>query len=735
MMTPMKRTLPAILLLALAFPVAFPASSIPLVSDDFDTEPTGGKPSGYRIEEAGGGVSVAEVPGAGDKSLYLNDPGSSVIRVMRSFDPQTGIVTAEARFMQPALGTTAKAFRLLNGDGTAAAVHLETRKEGDGNVISYKGVDGSFVTLAPYAAKVWVTLRIVADVAAQKADVYVDGVLKVGAQPFTAAVKEIGAFDSYTPGSSAKGHYIDGIRIWSGRVEAGKPPGAVSSAAPGAVQGSDLIRGLEVLDAGRAGFWAVRPAIRTGDMLFGDRSYTLSSLPASLAGHEYIMPACDSKNWWTDPLVEFTLGADATVFVAHDDRLTVKPAWLSGWTDSGEDAVDDEANPVTYSLFGRAFPAGSRVTLGNNGGSSGCTQYFVIVKGPGAPAAVTGGPKAVTTSAPIVWDAAMRQGTAWYAGSEAARVGDNVLLYQRDAGGWPKNLDMARELSDADRAVLAGLKADPGDCTIDNAASTTQIRFLARVYGASGLERFRDGALKGIDWLLAAQYGNGGWPQYWPRTEGYYARITFNDNAMCNVLALLTEARDGAGDFPFLDAARRSAAGEAVRKGIDCILRCQVRVDGRLTAWCAQHDERTLAPAQARAYELPSLSGSESVGIVRFLMTAAPRTPQVKEAVEAACAWLAKVKITGIRVIDKPDASLPGGIDKVVVAEPGAAPVWARFYEIGTDRPFFCGRDGVKKYGMAEIEHERRTGYSWYVNAPAYLLDVELPKWRSGSPR
>ena len=71
----------------------------------------------------------------------------------------------------------------------------------------------------------------------------------------------------------------------------------------------------------------------------------------------------------------------------------------------------------------------------------------------------------------------------------------------------------------------------------------------------------------------------------------------------------------------------------------------------------------------------------------------------------------------------------------MVVADPTAPPIWARFYEIGTNRPFFCGRDGVKKYSLAEIEHERRIGYAWYTNAPAYLLDKEYPLWRSKYPQ
>lgn len=43
-----------------------------------------------------------------------------------------------------------------------------------------------------------------------------------------------------------------------------------------------------------------------------------------------------------------------------------------------------------------------------------------------------------------------------------------------------------------------------------------------------------------------------------------------------------------------------------------------------------------------------------------------------------------------------------------------APPLWSRFSEIGTNHPVFCGRDGVIKYDIANIEAERRNGYAWY---------------------
>ena len=70
--------------------------------------------------------------------------------------------------------------------------------------------------------------------------------------------------------------------------------------------------------------------------------------------------------------------------------------------------------------------------------------------------------------------------------------------------------------------------------------------------------------------------------------------------------------------------------------------------------------------------------------------------------------------MTGKRLVDKADPSLPKGRDQVLVDDPSATePLWARFYDIETNRPFFCGRDGVKKWSLNEIEAERRAGYAW----------------------
>ncbi|NLW55041.1 MAG: pectate lyase [Firmicutes bacterium] len=324
----------------------------------------------------------------------------------------------------------------------------------------------------------------------------------------------------------------------------------------------------------------------------------------------------------------------------------------------------------------------------------------------------------------IKWENCLNQSFFWYKSEEAIRIADNVLLYQRNTGGWPKNIDMAEVLDELDKEDLLFLKDNRGDSTFDNGATITQMRYLARVYMSTQLERFKEGFIKGLEYILEAQYDKGGWPQYYPLRSGYYSHITFNDNAMVNILTLLQEIADPKNyNFAFVGEEYRKQAAEAVAKGIECILACQIKVEGKLTAWCAQHYADTLEPAPARAYEHPSLSGWESVGIVRFLMSLDQPSPEIITSIQAAVAWFNEAKLTGITVAKSSN-------DVVVIENPNAPPIWARFYEIGTNRPIFSGRDGIIKYSLAEIERERRTGYSWYTNAPATLLSTDYPQWQ-----
>jgi PelA/Pel-15E family pectate lyase len=195
---------------------------------------------------------------------------------------------------------------------------------------------------------------------------------------------------------------------------------------------------------------------------------------------------------------------------------------------------------------------------------------------------------------------------------------------------------------------------------------------------------------------------------------------------MTNVMRLLEDINDNKPEFAFVDAPRRAKVKQAFNKGIDCIVKSQIVSGGKLTGWPQQCDPETLKPTSARAYELPSISGGESAGVTELLMRLDEPSEDVKKAVHAAAAWYDASKITGKRLEKFKDAQ--GQSDSRLVDDPGAEPLWARYYELETNRPFFCGRDGVKKYSYDQIERERRVGYAWYGTFGRRVLQ-DYPKW------
>lgn len=335
------------------------------------------------------------------------------------------------------------------------------------------------------------------------------------------------------------------------------------------------------------------------------------------------------------------------------------------------------------------------------------------------------------------WRSILDYPDKFYGSDESIRVAENVLLYQNPNGGWPKNIDMATPLSDKEQEKLRR-ERHHSETLIDNGATWTQIRFLALMHAATGDWRFAEAANRGLNYLLDAQYPNGGWPMIYPLRRGYYSHITFNDGAMIGVMTLLRDVAENKQTlndvkiFGFVDAAMRERCQQAIDKALQLILATQIVVDGKPTVWCAQYDEESLEPAAARTYELASLSGYESVGIVEYLIELGPPTPEVERSVDAAVDWFNRSKITGQRVdwvFDTDDKDRR--IDRVVVSDPKAKPLWARFYSIDDNRPMFVGRDGVVHEHLAEIERERRLGYAWLGDWPATLLQKTYPTWKS----
>lgn len=338
----------------------------------------------------------------------------------------------------------------------------------------------------------------------------------------------------------------------------------------------------------------------------------------------------------------------------------------------------------------------------------------------------------------------MDRPAAWYAGPEARRIADTVVSFQTPAGGWGKNQDRSGPPRRHGQSwvILETLPAYAADDitaldktwryvgTIDNNATVAELRFLARVQaqlpGAEGAT-YRAALDKGLRYLLAAQYPNGGWPQIYPLQGGYHDAITFNDGAVSRTATLMLDVAGRKGDFAFASPELAAQAAAAATRAREVILRAQVVIGGKRTIWGQQHDALTLAPVGARNFEPIALSSDESADLLLFLMKQPERSAEVSEAIAAGIAWL---EAHALRDIEWPRKAT-GAEGRRLVARPGAGPLWSRFYDMRTGKPVFGDRDRAIHTNVNDLSVERRNGYSWFNTAPAKAI-AAYRDWTAG---
>jgi PelA/Pel-15E family pectate lyase len=339
----------------------------------------------------------------------------------------------------------------------------------------------------------------------------------------------------------------------------------------------------------------------------------------------------------------------------------------------------------------------------------------------------------------------LEKDASWYAGPQARHIADVIVSFQIPSGGWGKNMDMSKEPRRPGEAYVPNniskyLSAGDFDTplepewnyvgTIDNDATMTQIHFLAKVITAVGLKDsavYSASFLRGMDYLLAAQFPNGGWPQVWPLEGGYHDAITYNDDAMTQVVELMRQVAQGQDEFALVPQSVRARAAASFTHGIRCILASQIVVNGTPTVWPQQSDALTLKPVSARNFEPPALCSSESATLMLLLMNDLPH-PAVTEqrSIRAAAAWFKKTAIQGQRWVRTSEGSQ-------LVPSAGAAQIWARYYQVGTDLPIFGDRDKSIHDQVNELSAERQHGYRWFSPDAQRALD-RFEKWNKENP-
>ncbi|MDR3727941.1 MAG: pectate lyase [Terracidiphilus sp.] len=335
--------------------------------------------------------------------------------------------------------------------------------------------------------------------------------------------------------------------------------------------------------------------------------------------------------------------------------------------------------------------------------------------------------------------------TSWYADPQALHIADVIVSFQIPSGGWGKNMDMSKEPRRPGEAFVPNNISrllSPGDFdtplepewnyvgTIDNDATITQIHFLAKVITAVGVKEnatYNASFLRGMDYLFAAQFPNGGWPQVWPLEGGYHDAITYNDDAMTQVVELMLQVAQGHDEFAFVPQSMRVRAAASFTHGIQCILASQVVVNGKPTVWPQQADALTLKPVSARNFEPPALCSSESATLMMLLMDDLPHpTATEQRSIRAAAAWLQKTAVHGQRWVRTPEGSQ-------LIPSAGAVPLWSRYYQVGTDLPIFGDRDKSIHDQVNELSVERQHGYRWFSPDAQRALDC-FEKWNTEHP-
>lgn len=318
-----------------------------------------------------------------------------------------------------------------------------------------------------------------------------------------------------------------------------------------------------------------------------------------------------------------------------------------------------------------------------------------------------------------------KKSSDWYSGPEAIALSDVLISYQNPSGGWSKHVSVDQGPRSAGvHWSSQGTVDHPRYVgTFDNGSTTNQLLFLARVYRHTKSKEVLQSIQSGLRYILNAQYPNGGWPQVYPLEGGYHDDITFNDDAMVHVLSVLDLVSKREEDFDLVDESMRQECRAAFQRGVNCILQAQCSQGSARTLWCAQHDALTLSPSRARAMEPASLSGSESVGILKLLMAIDDPTQPIITSIQDGLKWFSEHQVRGLR------RTKIDGQDWYVNDPQSDQIYWARFYDLHTQEPIYPGRDGVIYRSYQELASKNRLGYDYLTTKPKGLLASGQKSW------
>jgi hypothetical protein len=265
----------------------------------------------------------------------------------------------------------------------------------------------------------------------------------------------------------------------------------------------------------------------------------------------------------------------------------------------------------------------------------------------------------------------------------AKEAGLALAWAQSTHGGWIYLVDLSRyPMNDTN------VKRVTTKCTFDDDVSQGAVTFLMDLDEVIDEPWLTDAINLSLNHIMSAQYENGGWPQWYPLIGGYHDYYTFNDGAMNDCIRVMLKAYKQYG---------RKDCFESAKKGGDFIILSQLQAPQ--TGWGQQYS-LDLKPAWARKFEPPGLESAVTAQNITTLITIYEYTQDEKylKPIPLAIDWLERSKI--------------------------GDNLWARLYEIGTNRPIFGDYDSKVHYTFEELSEDRQTGYSWRISWPLDAIEA-----------
>ena len=315
---------------------------------------------------------------------------------------------------------------------------------------------------------------------------------------------------------------------------------------------------------------------------------------------------------------------------------------------------------------------------------------------------------------------------------------------QLESGGWHYSGSFDPDLAEnrdwaPDYKGVRALTANPEKkiyplynvmTTFDDDTTQLCVRFLINYVAATqGMSHSADDLARqtlehALEGMLRAQYPNGAWPQRyggdprdpedypvqaaqmtddwlreWPsdRPEEYMGYYTLNDAVMQECISTMILAWKKLGRTDCLDAAK---------KGGDFLILAQFPEPQ--PGWAQQYDY-TMRPAWARSHEVPGITSYESRTAMQALLELYLLTGDEKylAPIAPAIAWLQRSQL-----------------------EPG---IWSRYYEPGSNEPFYGLKTGVIVYGSGAPGYSlpQAFGIPDFIDEYEYIMAVGRDAWNA----